>query len=65
MFTSFTGGKLNFHKESYEAKFVADNSASPFVEASKKGTLFCTHHPGMWISKPGMIMGVTTRDCPL
>ena len=64
MFLSFTG-KLDFHKESNVAKFAADNSASPFVEAAKKGILFCKHHPGMWISKPGMMMGVTTRDCPL
>ena len=64
MFLSLTG-KLDFHKESNVAKFAADNSASPLVEAAKKGILFCTYHPGMWISKPGMMMGVTTRDCPL
>ena len=64
MFASLTG-KLDFHKESNVAKFTADNSASPLVEAAKKGILFCSHHPGMWISKPGMMMGVTTRDCPL
>ena len=64
MFASLTG-KLGFHKESNVAKFAADNSASPLVEAAKKGILFCSHHPGMWISKPGMMMRVTTRDCPL
>ncbi len=58
---SFTG-QLDLHKESHIAKNVA---ASANVEAAKKGLFFCEIHPGMWVSKPGMLLGVTVRDCPL
>eukprot|EP01035_Chromulina_nebulosa_P029781 gene29781-39506_t len=57
--------KLDLHKEAHMTKNVADNDASAHVEAAKRGILVCKDHPGMWISKPGMILGVTTRDCPL
>jgi hypothetical protein len=57
--------KLDLHKEAHMTKNVADNEASAHVEAAKKGLMFCKDHPGMWISKPGMILGVKTRDCPL
>ena len=60
---SFTGS-LDLHKESHITKNVADTKASANVEAARKGMFFCEIHPGMWVSKPGMLLGVTVRDCP-
>ena len=57
--------QLDLHKESHTSKNVSDNKASALVEAAKKGILVCESHPGFWISKPGNLFGVQTRDCPL
>mmetsp|Transcript_16532 Transcript_16532/g.22765 ORF Transcript_16532/g.22765 Transcript_16532/m.22765 type:complete len:336 (-) Transcript_16532:145-1152(-) len=64
---NFTAAHVDLHQEThtYTTRNVADNRASALVEAAKKGILFCESHIGIWISKPGNLFGVTTRDCPI
>ena len=45
---------LDLHSETHNqlTKNVADNQFTPAVTAAAAGILYCSKHPGIWISRP-------------
>jgi len=64
-------GNLDLHteKHSHLNKNVADNNFTPAANAATVGILYCSAHPGKWISKPKRVMlifkSIEVRDCTL
>ena len=59
---------LDLHPEIHHTKYVADNQFTPAVTAAATGILYCSKHPGLWISRPKTHMlfmkKTEVRDCP-
>jgi len=59
---------LDVHSETHHTKNVADNQYSPAVTAAAAGILYCSKHPGIWISRPKTKMLILkkteVRNCP-
>jgi hypothetical protein len=61
---------LDVHSETHNqlTKNVADNQFTPAVTAAAAGLVYCSEHPGIWISRPKTKMLILkkteVRDCP-